>query len=120
MMRLAHFGALVLLLAATGSAFAQAEFVKADPAEGSSVAVPVAIEINFSAPVVIDSARVVVKDSNGQPVNTGLVVLNPGDPKTIHIPLPVHPAPGLVTVDWAVVSEDGHATNGSYSFTIAQ
>lgn len=123
MKRLARIAALAILagalpLAAASPVLAHAELVKANPAPDSAGAAPASLEISFSEPIEITFTQVAVKDAAGQPVATGLAVIDPGDNKTIHVPLSAAPAAGAVTVDWTVVSSDGHKTNGTYSFTV--
>ncbi|HEX8044568.1 copper resistance protein CopC, partial [Rhizobium sp.] len=61
---------------------------------------------------------VTVTGPNKEAVKTGEAMLMKSD-TTLMIPITDKLATGKYTVEWHVLSTDGHKTNGTYSFTIA-
>lgn len=110
--------ALTLALAlgvSAGPAFAHDQLVEATPGDGDSVdAAPDAVKMVFSgSPQKVGNQIRVEHD--GQNVATG-------EPETqfhtITQSLDAELAPGDYTVDWRIVSEDGHPVSGTFSFTV--
>jgi methionine-rich copper-binding protein CopC len=48
----------------------------------------------------------------------GRASLAPGDDTTLIVPVPGMLAAGIYTVNWRAVSADGHATHGTYTFSV--
>lgn len=109
-----------LALAAVASpAFAHDELIGTDPARDATVAaLPEQLTLTFSG-VILDDAgatSIVVVDSActdlvaGDPVLDGTKVMQPVTAG----------ADGVVTVQWRVVSSDGHPISGEYAFTVGE
>ncbi|MDB5108444.1 MAG: copC domain protein [Candidatus Binatus sp.] len=78
---------------------------------------PASVSITFDNPVEQMFAKLQVLDSGGAPVTAQPPALKE-DRRTLTVALkPL--AAGEYTVKWSVASEDGHRTEGSYTFTIA-
>lgn len=101
-------------LIAGAHAFPEAE----QPLVGSTVTSPPAqVWIRFDAPVEPAFSKLEVFDGSGQNDDDQRPQLG-ADRRTLTVRLkPLKP--GDYTVKWRVVAEDGHATEGSYTFTVA-
>jgi methionine-rich copper-binding protein CopC len=110
----------VLVIAPGGSAIAWAHaFPKAEqPLVGCTVSIPPSrVTITYDAPIESLFAKLDVLDGAGQEQTVGSPTVGP-DRRTLSVKLkPLKP--GDYTVNWSVVAEDGHRTEGSYSFTVA-
>jgi putative copper export protein/methionine-rich copper-binding protein CopC/mono/diheme cytochrome c family protein len=104
------------------SAGAHAEFVGADPAPSSALALaPDTLRLTFSEKVEARLSSVTMLSADGTPVRLGEADADLGDPKTLVVPVPGAAAreTGLYTVVWSVFSaEDNHTTSGSYTFSV--
>lgn len=99
--------------------FAHAHLKGATPATDSTVPAPVsALNLNFSEGVEPAFSGVEVKDANGQAIKTGKPAVSPTDKKQLTVPLESGLNSGKYTVDWHVVSVDGHKTKGEYHFQV--
>ncbi len=110
--------AAVWMLLAARAARAHAFPSREAPAAGATVIAPPAqLTITFDAPLEPLFCRLQVLNSADQDETSGHAALG-SDRRTLSVPLkPL--APGDYTVRWAVVAEDGHRTQGSYSFTVS-
>lgn len=118
----ARWGALLgVLMLATAPLFAgspaqaHAELISTSPAEGDVVeTLPGTVELTFSE-AVATPAYVVVSGPGGGPVNDG-------DPQVVDgvvtQPTVDTGAAGVYTVDYRVVSADGHPVSGQVDFTV--
>jgi methionine-rich copper-binding protein CopC len=61
---------------------------------------------------------VILKGQDGRAFPTGAAVLAPNDDKKISVRLNGALSVGKYTVEWHALSKDGHATHGSYQFTV--
>lgn len=110
--------AAALTIAFSGEAWAHAHLTVAAPADKSVVkASPAELDLTFSEALNIkfSGAKLVAADKSE--VKTGEAMLMDGG-KVLMIPVPAALAPGAYTVEWHVLSVDGHKTNGSVSFTV--
>jgi len=99
------------------AALAHAFPVTEQPRVGSTInAPPSEVTITYDAPIESLFATLHVLDGSGNDESTGTPEVDP----TRHLlSIKVRPlAPGDYTVQWAVVAEDGHRTEGSYMFTV--
>lgn len=99
---------------AQAHAFPQAE----NPRVGSTVTfAPARVSIEFDAPIEAFLARLDVLDSAGQNQDDGAPQVGPsGRELTVRVrPL----KRGEYTVRWGVVAQDGHRSEGTYTFTLA-
>ena len=109
-------GAAALLWAP--AAAAHDDLVGSDPAAGSTVAVlPDQVTLTFSGAVLAEpgTAVVAVVDATGSPLQTGEPV--------VAGPVVTQPLAGAVSgpmsVQWRVVSADGHPISGAFGFVVA-
>ncbi|MEQ1770011.1 MAG: copper homeostasis periplasmic binding protein CopC [Devosia sp.] len=111
--------ALVALLMAAGPALAHAELETAMPAPGTSGTSPAELRLDFSEGLALAFTSVTLTGADGVIIETGALALDPADATILVVPLPVPLPAGAVSVDWKAVADDGHKSQGSYSFTIA-
>ena|SRR5690349_2842028 len=89
------------------------------PRAGSTLrSCPSEVSISFEAPVESLFAKIQVIDEDGRIASEGEPRVSP-DHRNLSIPLKQHLPPGDYTVKWSIVAEDGHRTEGSFSFTVA-
>lgn len=111
---------IVLTMAAFGSrtAWAHAFPTTEQPLVGSTVATPPsAVTITYDAPIESLFAKLEVVNSSKQEQALGPATVGP-DHRTLSVRLRLL-RPGDYTVNWTVVAEDGHRTEGSYDFTVS-
>ncbi len=115
--------ALVLALSAVGaggaSVDAHALLLSSDPVANTVVATaPASITLTFTEPPDLHLSSVRVLDATGSGHTTGPAVTGAGGADTLTVP--VGPLPdGVYTVAWRTVSTaDGHATAGSFAFSV--
>ncbi|MFT4229893.1 MAG: copper resistance protein CopC [Microbacterium sp.] len=120
----ALFAALALalgaILASAAPAAAHDQLVDTDPAAGSTVdAVPDAVSLTFSADLLADAdlTAIEVTTATGTPVQEGDPVVS-GPTVTQAITTSAEPG-GTYTVEYKVVSSDGHPVSGSFAFVVA-
>lgn len=105
-------------LAFCSPAFAHANLKASMPAANASVAAPQQLQLTFSEALNLRFSSVKLAGPGGTKIETGKAELTGGD-KSLSIPVAGTLAPGVYTVDWNVLSVDGHKLKGSYSFTVA-
>jgi copper resistance protein C len=100
-------------VAASAHAFPTAE----SPAAGAELdKSPPGVRIHFDSPIEPDFSKLTVTDSAGADVTAGPPVV---DSVRREFAVKLKPlGPGDYMVHWSVVAEDGHHTEGQYSFTI--
>lgn len=99
-------------------AFAHAHLQSATPAANGSVATaPSQITLTFSEGVNLKFSGVKVTGPQKSAVKAGKASLTGGD-ATLSVPIAGKLGAGTYTVDWHILSVDGHKTNGSYTFTV--
>jgi methionine-rich copper-binding protein CopC len=105
-----------LALATFGvAASAHAHLQKASPADGSLVTTsPSRIVLNFSESARLTAASI----QKGDDPRQSLKPLPAAAARQISVPLP-QLTPGSYSVNWRVVSEDGHVMSGTLRFTLA-
>lgn len=102
-----------------GSVSAHANLLQSEPPANAVLpSAPGEIRIWFTEPLEAEFSKIVLRDQNGNIVETQTSHVDPTDPTQIYMipgPLP----DGLYTVAWrALSSADGHATIGSYAIII--
>ncbi|WP_160006348.1 copper homeostasis periplasmic binding protein CopC [Rhizobium sp. 18055] len=109
---------LAAVLAFSGQAFAHAHLTTSDPADKSVVAgSPASLELHFSE-------ELNIRFSGAQITGAGMTEIKAGEAtladegKTLTVPIPTTLDAGTYSVEWHVLSTDGHKTNGRYSFTV--
>ncbi len=105
-------------LAHTGPALAHAHLKSATPPAGGTVtAAPSELDLTFSEELNLKFSGVKVTGPDKAAVPTGEAMLMDGD-TTLMVPLSGSLGAGTYKVDWHALSEDGHKTQGSYTFTV--
>lgn len=104
---------------ATPAVFAHAHLKHQYPAADAKVdAAPQALTLNFSEGIEPKFSGVKITGSKQQDVKTGRVKRNDNDKTQLIVPIEQALTPGEYTVDWHVVSVDGHKTTGNYHFSV--
>jgi len=104
------------LLLGMGQAQAHAQLVRAVPAANGSVAAPATVTLHFNEALEAKVSSFKLTDVDGKAV----AVMSASAPDTKSLAAtPAAPlAPGLYTVSWTAVGDDGHPMKGAYSFTV--
>ena len=112
--------ALVFLLssAITPAVLAHAHLKQQSPQENTVAVAPEVITLNFSEGIEPAFSGVVVTNAQQQKIKTGAVKRDEKDNAKLIVPLEKPLTTGTYTVDWHVVSVDGHKTKGSYHFSV--
>jgi methionine-rich copper-binding protein CopC len=106
-------------LGAPGVALAHAHLKSAAPAENATVAsAPSTLHLHFSEGLNLTFTGIAVTAADGTKVALGKASLA-DDGKTLNVPVKNPLAAGAYTVKWHALSQDGHKTKGSYTFTVA-
>ncbi len=105
------------MLVAVPMAFAHAHPVTMTPAKDSTVTEPKEISVIFSEALEPKFSTLALQDSMGMVVSKAHSVADPKDAKRLTLALPTL-APGVYTVIWVSVADDGHKEQGKYSFTV--
>lgn len=108
--------ALGLSLSAT-AALAHAHLTAQTPAAGATVAAPAALSLTFSEDVNLAFTGVAITGPDKAPVTQGTASLN-ADRTVLTVPVAGTLAAGTYRVDWHALSNDGHKTQGHYTFTV--
>jgi copper transport protein len=110
---------LLYLIAGAQPVLAHANLVRSEPAANSAQKTsPATVRLWFSEDIEPSFTGAHVLDSTGNPLDKGDAHRLPDDPKALELSLP-ELQPGLYTVAWNAVSAvDGHATSGSFAFTV--
>lgn len=88
------------------------------PEDGATVSsAPQKISIEFNNGIEPAFSSLTVTDAQGKQVTRGKPAFDAGDNKLMKIGL-AGPGPGVYTVTWVAVADDGHRTQGHYKFTI--
>ena len=117
--------AMVMALAAAGSASAHAGLVASTPAAAAVVAKPTRIVLTFSEKIfgVVSGADLTMTSMPGMATHapmkmTGFTAAISADGKTLTLLLK-HPLPvGAYQVGWHVAGADTHHTQGQFAFTV--
>ncbi|AYG69657.1 MULTISPECIES: copper homeostasis periplasmic binding protein CopC [unclassified Rhizobium] len=111
--------AAAISMAFADQAMAHAHLKSATPAaDGTIKSAPSELDLTFSEGLNLKFSGIKVTGSDKAAVKTGEGMLKNGD-TTLTVPVTDKLAPGKYTVEWHVLSTDGHKTNGTYTFTVA-
>ncbi|MDZ5449594.1 copper homeostasis periplasmic binding protein CopC [Labrys sp. ZIDIC5] len=110
--------AAALGLGATGAALAHAHLKSSAPAGDSAVAAPATLELHFSEGVDLKFSGVSLTGPDQKAIATGDAAHAGNDEASLSVPVAAKLAPGKYTVQWHVLSKDGHKVKGSYSFDV--
>lgn len=106
-----------ILLFGANSAAAHAGLVDSEPSAGSNLnSPPEAIRLTFSEPVV-EGSTFTLMTTDFREIEAVSPSVDPGHPEQVYATIPIL-EPGVYTVQWHAVSEDGGETDGSYSFEV--
>jgi methionine-rich copper-binding protein CopC len=107
-----------LLIAACQLAHAHAYPTHQAPRAGSTVpASQKDVAIDFDDGLEPAFSSITVTDAQGNAVTRGKAVVDPSNRK--HMSVALSPlTPGVFTVAWVAVADDGHRTQGHYTFTV--
>ncbi|MBC2619743.1 MULTISPECIES: CopC domain-containing protein YobA [Citrobacter] len=106
-------------LLATPAALAHAHLTKQSPAANAEVtASPQALTLNFSEGVEPAFSGATLTGPQKESIKTGKAARSDQDKTQLIIPLAQTLKAGKYTVDWHVVSVDGHKTKGQYTFSV--
>lgn len=113
------FGLIALgSLATAGQAFAHAHLKTAAPTDKSTVAAaPAILTLSFTEGLNPKFSGIRVTGPEKAAVETGNVALTDHG-MGLSVPIVGTLPAGTYTVEWHVLSTDGHKTTGSYSFTV--
>lgn len=102
-----------------GQALAHAHLKSAVPAIGGTIAAaPTEITLTFSEALNLKFSGATITDTSGKTVPAGAAKLAGDGDTGLVVPLSSPLPAGTYGVKWHVLSEDGHKTDGSYSFTV--
>ncbi|MBB3590530.1 hypothetical protein FHX08_000874 [Rhizobium sp. BK529] len=104
-------------IALAGQAFAHAHLKSSEPADKAAVAAPTELDLTFTEEVNLKFSGVAMTGPDKQQIKLGEGMLMEGN-KELMVPVSGKLAPGSYTVDWYVLSTDGHKSNGTFSFTV--
>jgi copper resistance protein C len=118
-MKLAPVLVLIACLTSANSALAHTHLkAETPPADGVLATSPSILSLDFSEGLEIGLSGVTLKRQDGQAIPTGAAALTPNDDKKMIVRLNGALGAGKYTVKWHALSRDGHATRGSYEFTV--
>jgi copper resistance protein C len=101
-----------------GPVFAHAKLVKSDPPNRATLGIaPKQIQLWFNEEIEGSFAAISLHDAEGKSVTDASPETVPDDLKTVVLPLP-EIEPGRYTVNFRILSTDGHVVESDYSFTI--
>jgi len=115
---LTRTAAAALLIAACQLAHAHAFPTHQAPSAGATVtASQKDVEIDFDNAIEPAFSSIAVTDAQGKAVTSGKSQVAASNTK--HMSVALGPlTPGVYTVAWVAVAEDGHRTQGHYTFTV--
>lgn len=100
-------------------AFAHAHLQQQLPAAGAEVnASPQALTLNFSEGIETQFSGVTLTGPQQKTIPLGKPVRSDGNKAQLTVPIEQALTSGEYTVDWHVVSVDGHKTKGQYTFIV--
>jgi hypothetical protein len=101
-----------------GAASAHALLVKSEPARRAVLVHPPAqVRLWFNERLEPTFCTLVVLSADGKPATAEPARVSSDNPKLLELALPVL-APGLYTVQYKVLSVDGHTVKAGYTFTV--
>jgi copper resistance protein C len=110
--------AFLLMSICNGAAFAHAKLVKSDPPNRATLNVaPEHIQLWFNEEIEGNFASISLLDADGNTVTDASPETVPDDLKSVVLPLSEIP-PGRYTVNFRIMSTDGHVVESDYNFTL--
>jgi methionine-rich copper-binding protein CopC len=110
--------AAIALAGFAGQAFAHADLTSSMPADKAAVtASPTELDLRFSEALNLKFSGVTIMAADKTAVETGDPMLMNGD-MVLMVPVSQTLPAGTYTVEWHVLSTDGHKSTGRYTFTV--
>jgi methionine-rich copper-binding protein CopC len=110
-------GALLFML--SSGALAHAHLKTASPADHATVAAAMpSVRLEFSEEIELKFSGVKIAGPNKSTVTTGPATHGSGGDAVLEVPVTGPLAPGAYTLEWHILSKDGHKTKGSHTFTV--
>ncbi|CAB3756235.1 copper resistance CopC family protein [Paraburkholderia solisilvae] len=111
--------AAALTLAASQLAHAHAFPTREAPSAGAIVpaGAHVDVVIDFDEPVEPAFSSIIVSDGKGETVTKSKSLVNPTNHRRMSVALNAL-VPGVYAVAWTAIANDGHRTQGHYTFTV--
>ena len=100
-----------------GAALAHAHLTAETPEAHATVTAPRQLVLQFSEDLELAFSGVDLSGPGAAAVRLGTGTLSHND-TTLTVPIEGALAPGTYTVNWHVLSKDGHRMHGTYSFTV--
>jgi copper resistance protein C len=120
MRRLVVFAALAALLLEPVAAWAHAKLVKSEPAQRAVLGhPPTQVRLWFNERLEPAFSIATVVDASGKRVTSTEAAVSDTDPKLLVLPLPPL-AKGVYTVQYQVLSVDGHTVKSTFRFEIRE
>ncbi|MDM9620631.1 copper homeostasis periplasmic binding protein CopC [Rhizobium sp. S96] len=102
----------------SGQATAHAQLSASVPTDGATVATsPTEIDLHFSEELNLKFSGIKIIGADKAEAKTGNAKLTDSGKKLV-VPVSAALPAGTYTVEWHVLSTDGHKTSGSYSFNV--
>ncbi|HQT37883.1 MAG TPA: copper resistance protein CopC [Acidocella sp.] len=113
--------AFTILTINAGVAFAHAYPLHENPRANAVLKTsPKVVSITFTEGINAHFSGIIVTAPNGQRVDNGVGALDSKNRTLLSIGINSPLVPGVYTVVWHALSEDGHRTQGSYQFSEVQ
>lgn len=110
--------ALIVLIFYPNTVFAHAELIKSEPASRATLTTsPEQIKLWFNEEIEVDYASLSLTDKSGKVLTDAKPMGLPDDAKSIYLELP-ELEKGRYTVNYRVLSVDGHVMESEYKFTV--
>jgi len=117
--RIATLAIVIATLGASPAVFAHAHLKTQYPAADKEVTTaPKVLTLDFSEGIEPKFSGIKLTGPADAIIQTGKVERNAQNEKQMIVPLESALQPGAYTVEWHVVSVDGHKTQGNYHFTV--
>ena len=109
------------LMSASGAALAHAHLKSSDPDKNATLkAAPSHILLTFSEPIELSFSAVTITAPDKSEIKAGdLSHGKESDSHVVDAPVTIPAGAGTYSVNWRVLSMDGHKMKGSYQFSIA-
>ena len=105
-------------LALAGGALAHARLIVATPRGGSTVTAPRQLKLTYSESIVPNASQVLVTGPGGTAISSGPLTINGANKRIVTVPFTAKLGGGAYRVTWHMTSEDGHETDGDFTFLV--
>ena len=111
--------ALLALLGQLSVAHAHGRLKSSSPTDGAILtAAPQTLRLEFSEGIELKLSSVTVRGPEKTKVGTNAAVYAAGTDKAIEVALPAALTAGAYSVEWRILSKDGHKAKGTFTFTL--